>query len=80
MRSMAAGVTCSTRSRAGADLGGDIDPDTGAGTFVVDLNLAHNRPAPDPAWACPLAPPGNRVPAEIRAGELTVPLTVPRLR
>jgi hypothetical protein len=58
----------------GADLGGDIDPDTGAGTFVVDLNFAYNPScAYDPAWACPLAPPGNTVPAEIRAGELTVP-------
>jgi uncharacterized protein (DUF1684 family) len=25
----------------------------------------------DPAWACPLAPPGNVLPVDISAGELT---------
>lgn len=50
----------------GADLGGD--PATG---LVIDLNFAYNPScAYDPAWACPLAPPGNRLAAEIYAGEL----------
>ena len=55
----------------GADLGGDIDLPTGRGTFVVDLNFAYNPScAYNPAWACPLAQPGNTVPVELRAGEL----------
>ena len=42
----------------GADLGGDD------GCLVVDLNFAYNPScAYDPAWACPLAPPGNVVPS-----------------
>ncbi|HEX5496580.1 MAG TPA: DUF1684 domain-containing protein [Mycobacteriales bacterium] len=49
----------------GADLGGDR-----AG-LVVDLNFAYNPScAYDPAWACPLAPPGNVLAAPVRAGEL----------
>jgi hypothetical protein len=49
----------------GADLGGD------GGFLVVDLNFAYNPScAYDPAWACPLAPPGNRVPVPVNAGEL----------
>ncbi len=40
----------------GADLGGDVR----AGQLVVDLNFAYNPScAYDPAWTCPLAPPGN---------------------
>jgi len=50
----------------GADLGGSGD------SLVIDLNFAYNPScAYDPAWACPLAPPGNVVAAEVRAGELT---------
>ena len=49
----------------GADLGGD------GGFLVVDLNFAYNPScAYDPAWACPLAPPGNTVPVPVDAGEL----------
>jgi uncharacterized protein (DUF1684 family) len=49
----------------GADLGGDD------GYLVVDLNFAYNPScAYDPAWACPLAPPGNTVPVAVNAGEL----------
>jgi hypothetical protein len=52
----------------GADLGGDVR----AGVLVVDLNFAYNPScAYDPAWACPLAPPGNTVRTDLRAGELT---------
>jgi uncharacterized protein (DUF1684 family) len=63
----------------GADLGGEIGPD-GRGTLVVDLNFAYNPScAYDPAWACPLAPPGNVLAAEIRAGELSTPHTPAQL-
>jgi len=48
----------------GADLGGEH------GRLVLDLNFAYNPScAYDPEWACPLAPPGNRVPVPIPAGE-----------
>jgi uncharacterized protein (DUF1684 family) len=50
----------------GADLGGD----PAAGTLVVDLNFAyHPSCAFDPRWACPLAPPENRLDVAIEAGE-----------
>lgn len=49
----------------GADLGGVGE------RLVIDLNFAYNPScAYDPAWACPLAPPGNVVGVGIRAGEL----------
>ena len=49
----------------GADLGGRDD------RLVIDLNFAYNPScAYDPAWACPLAPPGNRVAVPVTAGEL----------
>jgi uncharacterized protein (DUF1684 family) len=49
----------------GADLGGDD------GYLVIDLNFAYNPScAYDPAWACPVAPPGNTVPKPVDAGEL----------
>jgi uncharacterized protein (DUF1684 family) len=49
----------------GADLGGSD------GSLVIDLNFAYNPScAYDPAWACPLAPPGNRVQVAVTAGEL----------
>ena len=39
--------------------------------YILDFNKAHNPScAYNPAWACPLAPPENRLPAPIRAGEL----------
>jgi len=50
----------------GADLGGD----PAAGTIVVDLNFSFQPScAFDPKWACPLAPPENRLTARIEAGE-----------
>jgi uncharacterized protein (DUF1684 family) len=55
----------------GADLGGEVDVATGRGTLVVDLNFAYNPScAYDSAWVCPLAPPGNRLAAPVRGGEL----------
>ncbi|MFC6345131.1 DUF1684 domain-containing protein, partial [Nocardioides hankookensis] len=48
----------------GADLGGTPD------RLVVDLNFAYAPScAYDPAWACPLAPAGNRVDDEVPVGE-----------
>jgi uncharacterized protein len=49
-----------------ADLGGD--PATN--TLIVDFNFAFQPScAFDPRWACPLAPPENRLDIAIRAGE-----------
>jgi uncharacterized protein (DUF1684 family) len=51
----------------GADLGREND------SWVVDLNFAYNPScAYDPQWACPLAPAGNRLTADVAVGELTV--------
>ena len=50
----------------GADLGGDVH----RGVLVLDLNFAYNPScAYDPAWACPLAPPGNVLPVPVPVGE-----------
>ena len=49
----------------GSDLGGDD-----LGSLVLDFNFAYNPScAYDPAWACPLAPPGNTVAVPIPVGE-----------
>lgn len=49
-----------------ADLGGDPE----RGTLVLDFNFAfHPSCAFDPKWACPLAPPENRLDMPVRAGE-----------
>jgi uncharacterized protein (DUF1684 family) len=49
-----------------ADLGGD----RAAGTLILDFNFAYQPScAFDPKWACPLAPPSNRLDLPIRAGE-----------
>ena len=48
----------------GADLGEE------KGRLVLDFNFAYNPSCSyDPRWACPLAPPENRLPVPIRAGE-----------
>ena len=48
----------------GADLGGTST------TLVLDFNFAyHPSCAYDARWSCPLAPPGNRLPAPVEAGE-----------
>jgi uncharacterized protein (DUF1684 family) len=50
----------------GADLGGDPE----RGTLILDFNFAYQPScAFDPKWACPLAPPENRLDVPIRAGE-----------
>jgi uncharacterized protein (DUF1684 family) len=49
-----------------ADLGGDPT----AGTLILDFNFAFQPScAFDPRWACPLAPPENRLDLAIEAGE-----------
>jgi uncharacterized protein len=49
----------------GADLGAD------GGRLILDFNFAYNPScAYDPTWLCPLAPPPNRLPVPVRAGEL----------
>ncbi len=49
-----------------ADLGGD----PAAGTLIADFNFAFQPScAFDPRWACPLAPPENRLDIAVRAGE-----------
>jgi uncharacterized protein len=48
----------------GADLGGSSD------RLIIDLNfLYHPSCRYAPAWQCPLAPAGNAISAEVRAGE-----------
>jgi uncharacterized protein len=50
----------------GADLGRGEDA-----RWVVDLNFAYNPSCVyDPAWACPLPPPGNQLDAAVPVGEL----------
>ena len=52
-----------------ADLG--ADPLTGA--LILDFNFAFQPScAFDPRWACPLAPPENRLDLPVRAGERLV--------
>ncbi|MEA2609251.1 MAG: uncharacterized protein QOJ75_1494 [Chloroflexota bacterium] len=49
-----------------ADLGGDPDRNS----LIIDFNFAFQPScAFDPRWACPLAPPENRLDRPIRAGE-----------
>lgn len=49
-----------------ADLGGDLS----TGRLVLDFNFAFQPScAFDPRWACPLAPPENRLDVRVEAGE-----------
>lgn len=51
----------------GADLGSDAE----GGTIVLDFNFAYNPScAYDPAWACPLAQPGNVLDVPVPVGEM----------
>ena len=51
--------------------GADLGEGSAENSLVLDFNFAYNPScAYDPAWACPLAPPGNRVDVEIPVGEL----------
>jgi uncharacterized protein (DUF1684 family) len=54
----------------GADLGAAPGPEPGNWALVLDFNFATQPScAFDPRWACPLAPPENRLDLEVRAGE-----------
>lgn len=51
--------------------GADLGSDAATGTIVLDFNFAYNPScAYDPAWACPLAQPGNVLPVAVPVGEL----------
>ena len=48
----------------------DLGVDAGTGALILDFNFAIQPScAFDPRWACPLAPPENRLDLPIRAGE-----------
>ncbi|WP_439593645.1 DUF1684 domain-containing protein [Microbacterium sp.] len=50
--------------------GADLGSDAARGTIVLDFNFAYNPScAYDPAWACPLAQPGNVLPIAVPVGE-----------
>jgi len=56
----------------GADLGAE------GGRLVFDFNFAyHPSCVYDPRWVCPLAPPSNRLPVPVRAGERLAPRGTP---
>jgi uncharacterized protein len=51
-------------------LGGALEVTPGSDEVVVDFNYAYNPScAYDARWACPLAPPENRLSVAVRAGE-----------
>lgn len=53
-----------------ADMGTAAGSDADARSLVLDFNFAIQPScAFDPRWACPLAPPENRLEGEVRAGE-----------
>jgi uncharacterized protein len=55
-------------------LGRGFDVDAASGEVVLDFNYAYNAScAYHSRWACPLAPPENRLDEPIRAGERTFP-------
>ncbi|HEX7346393.1 MAG TPA: DUF1684 domain-containing protein [Candidatus Limnocylindrales bacterium] len=48
----------------------DLGTDEATGNLILDFNFATQPScAFDPRWACPLAPPENRLDIEVRAGE-----------
>jgi len=50
--------------------GADLGPGALADSLVLDFNFAYNPScAYDPAWACPLAPPGNVLAVPVPVGE-----------
>lgn len=51
--------------------GADLGSDARSGTMVLDFNFAYNPScAYDPAWACPLAQPGNVLSVPVPVGEM----------
>ncbi|MBC7519147.1 MAG: DUF1684 domain-containing protein [Microbacteriaceae bacterium] len=56
--------------------GADLGPGALPRSLVLDFNFAYNPScAYDPAWACPLAQPGNTVTVEIPVGERYLGIT-----
>ncbi len=54
----------------GADLGAAPAPEPSGWALILDFNFAFQPScAFDPRWACPLAPPENRLDLAVRAGE-----------
>ena len=50
--------------------GADLGPGRASGSLILDFNFAFQPScAFDPKWACPLAPPANRLGVAVRAGE-----------
>ena len=50
--------------------GADLGFDAASSTLVLDFNFAYNPScAYDPAWACPLAPAGDRLGVPVPVGE-----------
>ena len=50
--------------------GGCLEVTAGSPDVVIDFNYAyHPSCVYSPRWACPLAPPENRLPVPVRAGE-----------
>jgi uncharacterized protein (DUF1684 family) len=48
-----------------------LEVEPGSNTVRIDFNFAYNPScAYDVRWACPLAPPENRLPFPVRAGEM----------
>jgi uncharacterized protein len=48
----------------------DLGAGQGERSLILDFNFAFQPScAFDPKWACPLAPPENRIDLEVRAGE-----------
>lgn len=48
----------------------DLGADPATGSLILDFNFAYQPScAFDPRWACPLAPPENRLQIAVRAGE-----------
>jgi len=53
---------------------GCLDFQLGAAEVTIDFNYAYHPSCHyNPRWACPLAPPENRLAVAVRAGELSYP-------
>jgi uncharacterized protein (DUF1684 family) len=51
-----------------------LEVDPASDEVTIDFNYAYNPScAYSPEWACPLAPPENKLELEVRAGELSYP-------
>jgi uncharacterized protein len=70
LRDGTAGTTSYGGGRYALDTAKGADLGAGSGRLFVDLNfLYHPSCRYNEAWQCPLAPPGNRISAAVRAGE-----------